>query len=251
MFCRYCGQEIDNNSVFCRICGMSLSETSNEYKEEKEEYLKHEEINSNPKTPRNKNKIAIILAIAIPILLAAIINQSVLLSGGNSSSSNYGEEIAQKEKELELAKENLEEAKGGISSSSGKLSGKEEEARREIESVINNNSLSKNEKEEKLYKIKMSFGQAVFTTAVKHIPVYDPNDGKWKTLDNLAKDMVRDGDVYTEGNPLYDDPVGTASELLFGDGFADKDFIDSVTGGNTAYSNDSDSSGGWTNAQQE
>jgi len=119
-----------------------------------------------------------------------------------------------------------------------------EEAEKQIRAVMDDSSMSRSEKDEKLYNIRLNFGAAVFTTAVKHIPVLDPSDNQWKSLDSLMKGMVREDGTLSEGNPLYDDPVGTASNLLFGDGLSDDNFMDSLLDFDNSSSSSSSSSGG-------
>jgi hypothetical protein len=104
-------------------------------------------------------------------------------------------------------------------------------AYREIKTIVEDESLSEQQKRERLTEMERNFGQQVFLAALRLLPVYDLEDGSWKTLDAFTRQAI----ISVGGDPTGDsrlerDPLGTGFDILFGDALEDTDKLLEIIG---------------------
>lgn len=103
MYCKYCGEQVPDDSKFCENCGKDLSRMKG--KESKEKNNQREKFYQS----NNKNKKILIFSIVLSVILVAIIVPSVVFSRGCSHSSSYDNEKLHSEEVKENAVEETTE----------------------------------------------------------------------------------------------------------------------------------------------
>ncbi len=156
----------------------------------------------------------------------------------NSRSDSVGSNTLRKEAKTSVSDTKLD---------TGDLEKKIEEARSTLIYIRDNSYMDKNEKEEEIDRIKRNYGEDILLKAIRRIPLYDQNSGKFTRIDTWARETTSDLDKDT---PFGRDPVGEAFDLLMGNKspfeFVKENYEDSSSGfsnyGNRG-SNSSSSSG--------
>jgi len=86
------------------------------------------------------------------------------------------------------------------------------EIAKKIESVQNNSSYSEYEKKEKIKIIQRNVGEELFASAMRLVPVINPEKKEIKSFDKYARDMVKDS---PGSSPFEEDPVGATLKIFF------------------------------------
>lgn len=81
-----------------------------------------------------------------------------------------------------------------------------------IKTVMNDTSLSEERKREELKITQRNVGEEMFATAVRNVPIFDPNTRTIRSYDQWLREMTSN----LEGNtPFERDPVGATVNLFF------------------------------------
>ncbi len=108
MYCKYCGQQVPDDSTFCEKCGKDLSE-ENRHNKGKERDKEQRKVKTDYVSPETKSKLPLILAIVIPVFLIIVIIPSILLSRScNMGSTNYDTTEIEEEEAEYVAEEKME-----------------------------------------------------------------------------------------------------------------------------------------------
>ncbi len=88
----------------------------------------------------------------------------------------------------------------------------------QISEAASRGEISQEEAERELEDVAMQVGADGMEWLVRHVPIYDSEGDRWMLFDDYAHEMVEDYDTDPDSSSRFEeDPVGTATDLMFGD----------------------------------
>ena len=87
-------------------------------------------------------------------------------------------------------------------------------AYQEASNILSDRSLSTSEKQAAIRIAQVKYGEELFTTVIRHVPVYDAESQALVSFDDYMRKLARQYQIIS-GSPLEVDPVGGAMRIFF------------------------------------
>ncbi len=89
------------------------------------------------------------------------------------------------------------------------------EAYQKANSIMQDTSLTDDQKRSKLRIVQNTYGEEIFTTVIRYVPIYDSETGQVMSFDSYMRLFASESGRSTSSAPIEQDPVGAGLSIFF------------------------------------